>query len=150
MIIITLVVAANTHLGNFSSAPVFVFLSGQLGGYIGIQKRIKKLSSDDLLLFASSWIYTILIPMVGGVLAIFLCLVFVSGIITGNLFPKFVDDILPIGEVRNEGFWELFDHNGKSYTDYAKLLCWSFIAGYSEKFVVGIINSFANDKVKVK
>ena len=77
-------------------------------------------------------------------------IIFVSGIITGNLFPKFVDDILPIGEVRNEGFWELFDHNGKSYTDYAKLLCWSFIAGYSEKFVVGIINSFANDKVKVK
>jgi hypothetical protein len=31
--------------------------------------------------------------------------------------------------------------HGKEMTDYAKLLFWSFVAGFNQKYVVDIINS---------
>ena len=36
----------------------------------------------------------------------------------------------------------LFAYHGVSYVDYAKLMVWSFIAGFSEKLVVNVIGTF--------
>ena len=126
-----------------SPSVLIVFLAGQIGGYVGLQRRIKKLSTEDLELLATSWVYTVLSPLIGGILAVALYLIFISGLITGELFPVFVADSQAPDD---ESIRMLFAHHGEKYGDYAKLLVWSFVAGYSEKFVINVISSFTKDQ----
>src|SRR5713226_1742097 len=52
--------------------PLMPVLVGAIGGFVGLQRRLKHLSSDDLELLASSWICISLAPLVGGILALLL------------------------------------------------------------------------------
>jgi hypothetical protein len=52
--------------------PAVVIASGVIGGFVGLQRRLKDLTSDDLRLLEQSWIQTSLSPLVGGVLALLL------------------------------------------------------------------------------
>ena len=116
-----------------------VIATGALGGFVSIQRRLKQLTAGDLTLFADSWLYTLLSPLVGGVLALLLYLVFVSGLVQGDLFPTFVQDDNP---ARRPGLGVLYDHHAVDFRAYAKVLFWSFIAGFSEHFVTDIIGHF--------
>ena len=111
---------------------------GMAGGFISIQRRLKALTTDDLELLASSWPYIFLPPFVGGSLAIILYLVFISGLLSGQLFPSF-----ETGTSSTKDFSRIMECIAKDYTDYAKLLFWSFVAGFSETFVTDIIGTFA-------
>ena len=65
-------------------------------------------------------------------------LLVVGGLIGGELFPSFTAIGLSEGKTWNmEEF--VTKVNPKDYTDVAKILVWSFIAGYSEKFVPNLI-----------
>jgi len=55
------------------------------------------------------------------------------------MFPNFVPDKSD-GTAR--GLQELFNVHCSTYADYAKVLFWSFVAGFSEKFVTSIISQF--------
>ena len=125
---------------------LLVFVAGQVGGYVGLQRRVKTMSPEDLELLATSWVYTVLSPLVGGILAIALYLVFVSELVTGHLFPVFEADS---GASDTESIRMVFAQHGQSYVDYAKLMVWSFIAGYSERFVVNVISSFTGNEAEV-
>jgi uncharacterized membrane protein YeaQ/YmgE (transglycosylase-associated protein family) len=126
---------------DFSAAtPCLSIIVGSIGGFVGLQRRLKELSEEDLKLIAHSWIYTILAPLVGGILALLLYILFLSGLLAGQLFPKFEPDS---NTAAKETFEIIFaTHAG--YTDYAKLIFWSFVAGFSERFVVDIISQFTN------
>ncbi|MCD4674935.1 MAG: hypothetical protein K8S18_02935 [Desulfobacula sp.] len=83
---------------------------------------------------------SIIVPsLVGGILAIILYLLFLSGIVAGDLFPVFIPD----EDVRT-GFDSIFDQHAKEMKDYAKILFWSFVAGFNQKYVVDIINSITS------
>lgn len=73
------------------------------------------------------------------VFAFLLYFMAVGGLIGGDLFPKFTETALKQGENWN---MELFitNVNPETYKDIAKILVWSFIAGYSEKFVPNLIS----------
>ncbi len=71
----------------------------------------------------------------------------------GALFPDFetiadkleagnlpADTILP--DKSKSGLSILFTVQGVGYKDYAKLIFWCFVAGYSERFVTNIISRF--------
>lgn len=120
-------------------APV-VLLVGAIGGFVSIQRRIKTLGKEDLSLIAGSINYLLLAPFVGGILALTLYLMFLSGLVSGDLFPKFKPP--DPGNSSASGLLSLFEYAGEKPTDYAKLLFWSFIGGYSERFVVDIIGNF--------
>ena len=62
---------------------------------------------------------------------------FVSGLLTGDLFPKFIPD----SNVVPDGINVLFAIQGQA-ADYAKLIFWSFLAGYSERFATRILSQF--------
>lgn len=126
-------------------APV-VLLVGAIGGFVSIQRRIKTLSEDDLALIAGSINYLLLAPLVGGILALILYLLFLSGLIKGDIFPQFIPP--EAGKVEIKGLLALFEYRGEKPTDYAKLLFWSFLGGYSEKFVVDIIGNFEKTNPK--
>ncbi|MDF7801627.1 hypothetical protein P4C99_19270 [Pontiellaceae bacterium B1224] len=121
--------------------PLATFAAGILGGFVGLQRRLKSMSEDDLTLLANSWVYVCISPFVGGVLAVVLYILFISTLISGELFPQFVPDVVDSNRSRHKGFSEIFYVHGEA-VDYAKLLFWSFVAGFSERFVTNIISKF--------
>ncbi len=120
------------------AVPMMTLLVGALGGFVGLQKRLGQLANEDLTLLSKSWVYTFLSPLVGGILATLTYVLFISGLLTGDLFPKFVSDKLPSAV---QGIEILFSIHGQA-TDYAKLIFWCFLAGYSERFATDILAHF--------
>jgi len=142
---------------TFSTSPIssipFVFLTGVIGGIVGIQSRLKTLAIEDLNLLASSVTFLLLIPVVGGFLALLLFLMFIGGLVQGDLFPNFsIPAFAPSGEaVQNSpssceanGILAFTCVSG-SAADYAKLLFWCFVAGFSERFVTGLMLGIEGD-----
>jgi hypothetical protein len=116
-----------------------VLVCGVIGGFVSLQRRLKDLTLQDLELLANSKVYLMLAPMVGGVLAMVLYLIFLSGLLRGDMFPEFVS----LSTDKTTGFPTIFEQYGKhGFSDYAKLLVWAFIAGYSEKFVTNVLGRF--------
>jgi hypothetical protein len=135
----------NLPNGGLIIVPGVVIASGIIGGFVGLQRRLKDLTIFDLQLMADDWIYTCLSPFVGGVLALLLYVLFLSDLIKGGLFPEFVSTNL---ERCDAGFRCIFEQHGTSYKEYAKLIFWCFVAGYSERFVTDIIGRFEGAAVK--
>lgn len=126
------------------SAPIAAFSAGIIGGFVGLQRRLKSMSDDDLSLLADSWVYVCLSPLVGGILAVVLYILFISTLISGDLFPKFVPDATESYSRIHNGFSEIFAVHGEA-VDYAKMMFWSFVAGFSERFVTDIVSKFENN-----
>ena len=77
-------------------------------------------------------------------------LMFVGNIIQGSLFPKYPD--IEIKTIADFYFWVNNSHP-MSGEEVAKLLFWSFIAGFNERFVPQVIMKVANqveDKKNLK
>jgi hypothetical protein len=115
------------YTGKGETYLVFlVFLAGLTGGFVSIQQRLPSIRNDELKMLSESWQSTLLIPINGGIFAIILMLMFLSGLVEGEMFPKL-----------NDWFNETAPVDGASV---AKLLFWSFVAGFSERFVPQIIS----------
>lgn len=118
---------------------LYVFLSGLIGGFVSIQQRLPSIGLNELKELSSSWLSILLIPINGGIFSLILLLMFVSGIIEGSMFPKFSHPpILQEDIVGSFVTWlkTAFPEDGPAI---AKLLFWSFVAGFSERFVPQII-----------
>lgn len=130
---------AYTHPGSlFTSTPMACFSVGIIGGFVGLQRRLKKMTEEDLTLLAHSWVYVCLAPLVGGILAVLTYVLFVSGLLAGDLFPKFVADA---DAASHQGLSAIFAIHGEA-ADYGKMLFWCFISGFSERFATDIISRF--------
>jgi phosphate/sulfate permease len=129
------------------TAPLAAFAAGIVGGFVGLQRRLKNLSDDDLVLLAQSWVYVCISPLVGGVLAVVLYVLFISTLVSGDLFPKFIPDAVDPCLPEKKSFSDIFNVHGEA-VDYAKMMFWSFVAGFSERFVTNIISKFDNDPGK--
>lgn len=123
----------------------FAITLGAIGASISLMRRLRTndlpFQSED----HSLGVLSILIPILyGTVLAGVAYLLFMSEILTGNggsgllstnLFPNF-----ETSDPENKSLFEQFIiMSPASLQDYGKLLVWGFIAGYSERFVLGIL-----------
>lgn len=96
---------------------------------------------------SKSWFQILLIPVYGGIFALVLCLVFLSKIVEGPFFPQFAmaEFSRPVPSTA-----DIRDFFAKTYPatgmDLAKLLFWSFVAGFSERFVPQIIDQVNREK----
>lgn len=125
--------------------PAVVIMAGAIGGFVGLQRRLKELTIPDLRLIASSWIYTSLSPLVGGVLGLLLYVIFLSGLLSGDLFPHF----LPDDSAKTiTSFSAISQQHADGYKEYAKLIFWCFMAGFSERFVTDVISRFEGAAIK--
>ena len=122
---------------------IIIFAIGNIGGFVSIQQRISKAEVDYLKEISTSWSSLLLFPLVGGILALLLHLLFLSGIIEGALFPHY--DIPETSNGNHLTAFQLFLLKSFPNTvpDIAKLFVWSFIAGFSERFVLQIIEQTA-------
>lgn len=119
--------------------PVAVFFVGFVGGFVGLQRRLKTLPAEDLTLLGKSWVCIILSPIAGAILAELLYLLFISGLLAGNMFPSFVADN---PGAASHGLRTIFEVHCPDAANYAKVLFWSFVAGFSERFATNIISQF--------
>jgi hypothetical protein len=121
------------------------FGCGLVGGFVSIQQRIKNFGDEELELLSSSWYQILLVPVYGGIFSLVLYLGFLSKIVEGPLFPHFVGPVfspIPTTQEVAAFFSQTYPASG---ADLTKLLFWSFVAGFSERFVPQIL-----DKVQTK
>ena len=123
----------------------YVFLAGLIGGFVSIQQRLPTIELPELRELSTSWLSILLIPINGGIFALVLMLMFISGIIEGSMFPKYIHD--PID--RNNLILSFVNWLKTTFPekgpDVAKLLFWSFVAGFSERLVPQIIRKTTED-----
>lgn len=117
-----------------------VFECGIIGGFVSIQQRLKQIDTEELGLLSESWATILVVPIYGGIFALVLYVLFISGLIQGHLFPKFYIPEFSTPPVTQD----IIDLLSKTYpaqgSDLAKLIFWSFVSGFSERFVPQIIH----------
>jgi Flp pilus assembly protein protease CpaA len=143
-VLLCIIVPASFYVLYQGDVPtaLAIFAVGVVGGVVGLQRRLKQMSDDDLTLLANSWVYVCLSPLTGGVLAVVTYILFVSGMLQGELFPQFVPDD---PSNRNIGLRVLFAVHCATGADYGKALLWGFVAGFSERFATDIISRFESN-----
>ena len=117
----------------------YVFLTGLIGGFVSMQQRLPSIHLNELIELSKSWLSILLIPINGGIFSIVLLLIFLSGIIEGSMFPKFTQLSIDRSDLVGSFTSWLRTTFPTEGTDIAKLLFWSFVAGFSERFVPQII-----------
>jgi hypothetical protein len=118
---------------------VQVFMAGLVGGFVSIQQRLPSCSLEELQQLSHSLASIILIPVNGGIFAIVLHIMFLSDILSGNLFPKYLQANIDAEQVTESVKRWFFSTAPASGPDIAKLLFWSFAAGFCERLVPQII-----------
>ena len=126
---------------------ILVFVAGLLGGFVSIQQRLPAISFEEMKVISESWVSITLIPLNGGIFAVVLMLMFAGRIIQGQLFPTYPDTF----SIQDADSFFLWLKNGYPLNgvDVAKLLFWSFVAGFSERFVPQVIRR-TTEEVKPK
>ena len=125
---------------------LIAFTCGIIGGFVSMQQRLRKLSEEELGLLAGSFFQIVLVPIFGGVFALVLYCMFLSGILSGDLFPTFFMPTPP-SDGPDTAFVSslLLKTYPATGPDLAKFLFWSFVAGFSERFVPQFVTSFASN-----
>jgi hypothetical protein len=117
-----------------------VALMGSLGGFLSLQRRIEKVPTDrdpllTMLELQNGRFTVALAPLLGAIFAIVLFLMFLGGLLQGSVFP----DEFSFGQ------WKIGDAIvPAALSNFGKLLLWSFIAGFAEKFVPDTLDSIAS------
>jgi hypothetical protein len=129
------------------TALMVVVAAGALGGFVSALRRLYAFGRIFPSEAFTVWlrkanlyvaIYSMIPPLVGAIGAVVLYLVFASGMISGKLFPNFH---CALGKDMCDGFGKfLSDWQPETASDYARAFVWSFVAGFSERFVPDILD----------
>lgn len=121
-----------------------VFCTGMIGGFVSIQQRVKNISDEELELISESWHQILLIPIFGAIFALVLYCVFLTGIITLDIFPRMIFPEMPPGGPNSYYIIEILRKTyPASGPDLAKIILWAFVAGFGERFVPQIITNIS-------
>lgn len=125
---------------------VMIFLSGAAGGVTNTYERMKNVPAK-VNAFRDPTINTVAIiqvyvsPLIAGVFGLVLYSLFLTNMLGGTLFPTF-DGM----DAQYHGVIDLFNQvHPAEQIDAAKSLVWSFVAGFSERFVPNIIDKLARE-----
>ncbi len=117
-----------------------VFAAGAMGGAVSFIRRLQSLpnrgeSLGDLVeLTGGAGEY--FSPMAGGLFAILLCILFSAGLVSGPLFPALKPTPTNVTTACCRSISEFVSRiHPLGVQAWGKLLIWSFIAGFAERFV---------------
>lgn len=133
--------------GGHTAVVAMVFAAGNIGGYVGLHRALAQAGDREVQDLARSWLGVVVPSFIGGILAIVLYLIFLSGIVGGDVFPEFKEDA---SAKQAQGIAKLMGQHAPNFREYAKLLVWSFIAGFNQKYVVDILDSLQTTQEAAK
>jgi hypothetical protein len=139
--VLALVFALTLVFGQKFMVSWACFGCGLIGGFVSIQQRIKNVGDEELDLLSRSWAQILLIPVYGGIFALVLYIALLSRIVEGPLFPTFSIPVFATPPSTNDMkslFTGTYPLTG---VDFAKLVFWCFVAGFSERMVPQIIGN---------
>jgi hypothetical protein len=154
LIIITVFAISFSFFGDIiekfklhSATILIVLFAGAMGGLMSMLQRYNSLvrEGDPINnISVQSW-HQIFTPAINGALfATLLYIIFMGGLITGTIFPDFK-------ETSGSGLISLItEHPLEGPQNYAKLIIWSFIAGFAERFVPDTLTKIISKKEQVK
>ncbi len=123
---------------------VVILLAGALGAFFSALMRLYSLDRLPAALMRSDMnglgrfhltIYSLVPPVTGMIGAIVLYYAFASGLVGGDLFPKFTCDAIKSRSHCGVFFPDIFYLVPETAQAYAKCVVWAFIAGFSERLV---------------
>ena len=120
------------------------FECGIIGGFVSIQQRLRKINDEELSLLSHSWAMILVIPIYGGIFALVLYVLFISDLVQGDLFPEFYVPPFSVPPTTQDIAELLRTTYPNSGADFAKLMFWTFVAGFSERFVPQIIQKVSS------
>ncbi|MCR9244232.1 MAG: hypothetical protein NXI31_04315 [bacterium] len=148
VIAVAAVLTAVSYPNLLGPAIILVATSGAVGSALVIYRDAAKMPNDELQRLGDSRTQFVLNLFVGSVLAVLLYMLFLGSLVAGELFPEFAADATVTGSENNgtppvsePGIHKITTVHAKGYTDYAKLITWSVIAGFSKNYVLGLLGS---------
>jgi hypothetical protein len=153
-----LVVMAIILLGKWAmlaSAPatlLLVLFAGAMGGLLSMQQRYQSVLRegdpiDNISELTLGWSKVYLPAISGAIFAALLYMLIIAGLLQGDLFPKVADFTKNSDNVTGVGLMDLLEHGRPTSTsNYAKLIIWSFLAGFAERFVPDTLSRFISKR----
>jgi hypothetical protein len=147
LLLISAIFGVALYTKNRLMVSCVVFGCGLTGGFVSIQQRLNKIGDPELEILSRSWFQILLIPIYGGIFALVLYVLFISGIIQGHLFPEFYipapEGAIPTAAYIKRVLLETLPSTGQ---DFTKLVFWSFFSGFSERYVPQVIGNVAKER----
>jgi hypothetical protein len=140
--VVALVLLGNTSRGLSLSPAYPVALIGSAGGTANAYRRLQRLQATaparrDEVPAALAVLQVYLSPVTGGVFALVLYVLFLAGLLQGDLFPTFACAAEPFTD-----FGRFADCGPSTNSDVAMALVWAFVAGFGEHFVPNVLDRF--------
>lgn len=160
IVVLDLAGTAVTHQPS-PGASVFVttlgadVMAGLFGGAFSLLQRVQAPLTDgdglaNLLSLRIAKREIFLAPITGAVAAITLYCIFAAGLIEGSLFPHIVGEAPNPDTTKSMPILSFLDSGPAGTVDHAKSLVWSFIAGFSERFVPDAISRLSSKAAQSK
>lgn len=130
-----------------ATLTVVIFV-GAMGGLVSMQQRYHSLPEDgdqiqNVSELIQGWLNIFLPSISGAIFAVILYLLVLAGLLQGGLFPKMIEVPGNVDTRYGVNFlYFLREANPASRTDFAKLLVWSFISGFAERFIPDTLSRF--------
>jgi hypothetical protein len=157
IVLVGLVKMTGVVTENTPPATLFlVMFVGAMGGLLSMQQRYQSVSREgdpinNISELMQNWSRLFLPAISGAIFAVLLYMLVIGGLLEGELFPKFVPEVTkkpensdhPVGTA----LWDLLQQGRPgSRRDYAKLIIWSFIAGFAERYIPDTLSRFISRK----
>ncbi|HEY7556767.1 MAG TPA: hypothetical protein VIH18_18360 [Candidatus Binatia bacterium] len=118
---------------------VIVIFMGTLGGFVSTQLRLQSSPSqgepiENLARLDHGWLGILVSPISGAIFAVVLYMLFAGSFLEGSLFPKIATPAEEYTGGINFGEFAVATGPETGFA-YAKLIVWSFVAGFAERFV---------------
>jgi hypothetical protein len=123
-------------------------IAGVFGATLSILQRTQSAVTTDplaaLFRFQAARKEAVLSIISGAIASAVLFAIFAGGMVEGSLFPKLVNCAATSADCKTSmRAYDFIVYTGpQNYTDYGKLLVWSFIAGFAERLVPDMLDRF--------